>query len=250
MALRFSTGARDMILGQQPEITALTAGAINSLTFATGSPSTITRSGGSFITDGWVAGDKMRCDGATTPGNDTGLTDTLVAIVAAELLTLADAVVDTGEIFAAATVICAGKGGSLKDIFRNGCLYLYSGSQPSSADNAVTGTQLLKVTQASGAFAHGAEANGIEFGDYAGGYIEKCADEVWSGVGLAAGTAGYFLLVANPTDNLALSTVLPRISGSVGTSGADLNLATTSIAVDQTVTIDTFKITLPAYYGA
>ena len=102
----------------------------------------------------------------------------------------------------------------------------------------------------SGAFAHGLEANGIEFDDPVTNYILKCSEEVWSGLGLAAGTAGWFRLCGNPTDNGALSTILPRIDGTVGTSGADANISNTQIAVGATYTIDNFKLTAPMQYGA
>jgi len=253
MAIKFSTGLRDQILGLQATISAVCSGAATTLTLVdsgTTAADTITRASGSFVTDGFVAGDKLKLAGATTAGNNTSVTGVLVNTVAALTLTIPTASVTTGEVFAAATVLAAAKGGSLKDILRNGCLWIYSGSQPSDADQAMTGTALVKITESSGAFSAAAEANGLEFDDYGGGYIEKCADETWSGTVLATGTAGYFIFVANGTDALGASTTLPRIMGSVGTSGADLNLATTSLVVSRTQTIDTFKITLPAYYGA
>ena len=114
----------------------------------------------------------------------------------------------------------------------------------------LAGTLLLEVSVDAGAFVAGAFDNGLEFGDAAAGIIAKAAGETWQDAGLAAGTAGYFRLVANPTDNGALSTALPRIDGSVGTSGADLNMSSTSISVGSTYTIDTFQLTLPEYYGA
>ena len=252
MALRLSTGARDMMLGLQATISAVCSGSATTLTIVDGGAGadTITRASGSFITDGFVAGDKVTLSGATTGANDTAFTGALINTVAALTLTFDADVMDTAEAFAAATVLAAATGGSLKDIFRNGCLWIYSGSQPATADAAATGTQLVKITVGSGAFAHAAEANGLEFDDYSAGTLVKCADETWSGVGLAAGTAGWFRFVANGTDALDVSTVLPRIDGSIGTSGANLNMSSTTIAVDATYTIDTFTFTLPLQYGA
>lgn len=40
--------------------------------------------------------------------------------------------------------------GSVKDILSNGCLYIYSGSQPASADAAATGSLLCTITSGSG----------------------------------------------------------------------------------------------------
>ena len=252
MAVKFSQGLRDKLCGLQATVKAACCGTATTLALVDNgaSPDSITRASGSFLTDGFIPGQILHLSGATTSANDTAVTGVKVASVVALTLTFVAATVDTAEAFAATTILAAAEGGSLKDIMRDGALWIYSGSQPSDADQAMTGTALVKITVASGAFSHAAYANGLEFDDYGGGYIEKCSEETWSGVGLAAGTAGYFVLVANPTDALAASTTLPRIMGSIGTSGADLNLATTTITVGNTLTIDTFKLTLPAYYGA
>ena len=98
--------------------------------------------------------------------------------------------------------------------------------------------------------AAGAEAAGLEFGDAGDGYIEKSASEVWSGVGLVTGTAAGFRFCANATDDYGASTVLPRMDGTCGGSSADLEMATTTITISKTNTIDEFKLTLPEYYGA
>jgi hypothetical protein len=142
------------------------------------------------------------------------------------------------------------KGGSLKDIFHDGVLKIYSGTQPTDADTAVAGSLLVTITESAGAFVAGAFDNALEFGDSAAGAIAKAAAETWQGVAAASGVAGWFRLCANPTDAGAASTTLPRIDGSIGTSGADLNLSSTTITSGQTYTIDTFSITLPEYYGA
>ncbi|RLC68840.1 MAG: hypothetical protein DRH97_01900, partial [Chloroflexi bacterium] len=107
MALRRSTGLLNKMLGLRGNVTAITAGAGDGTpTFATGSPSTVTRSSGSWITDGFVAGDQLLVFQPTTGANKTGIDGTLVAIVVALTLTLDDTVVDTGEAFAADTVLC------------------------------------------------------------------------------------------------------------------------------------------------
>jgi len=253
MALRLSTSLRNKMVGLRAAVTAITAGVGDGTpTFATGSPSTVTRSTGSWITDGFVGGDQLFVFQPTSPGNKSGIDGTLVALVEALTLTLDDAVVSDGEAFAAATVLCAAKGGSLKDVFQNGVLKVYSGSQPSDPDNAVAGSLLIEMTVASGAFSYGAEAAGLEFGDPTDGYIEKCADEVWSGLGLAAGTAAWFRLTANPNDDGSLDAgvIYPRMDGTVGTSGADATISNTQIVVDAPYTIDTFKLTYPMQYGA
>lgn len=129
---------------------------------------------------------------------------------------------------------------------KNGCLWIYSGSQPATADAAATGTALLKITVSSGEFAHGTATNGLNFDAPAAGVLSKAAAEVWSGVGLADGTAGWFRFVGNPTDDLGVTTTLPRIDGRVSTSGAEMTLSTLSIVTGATVTIDSFAMNLPS----
>lgn len=59
-----------------------------------GSSDTITRSGGSFVTDGWIAGKRMIVAGSTTLANDFAA---ILTAVAAGTLTFATATVNTAE---------------------------------------------------------------------------------------------------------------------------------------------------------
>jgi len=252
MTLKLSTGLRNKLLGMQAQPVVVWTEAISGSNLAYSdngaSPDTITDDGSGFITAGFAPGMKIYTYGSTTPGNDlNGVT--LTAVVAGTL-SFATGSLAGSEGFAADTVLVACEGGSLKDIFRDGALKIYSGSQPAEADDAISGTLLITITESAGTFAAGAFANGLEFGDAASGAIAKASGETWQGVATASGTAGYFRLCANPTDVGAESTTLPRIDGLIGTSGADLNLSSTSIVSGQTYTIDTFSLTLPEYYGA
>jgi hypothetical protein len=85
--------------------------------------------------------------------------------------------------------------------------------------------------------------NGLTFGTSTSGVLVKYG--IWSGVAVATGTGGWFRLVGPITDGGSSSTTAIRLDGSVGTSGADLNLATTSLTSGNTYTIDTFTFTLP-----
>lgn len=250
MALKLSTGLRNKMLGLQATVRASFQGATGAFVDGGAGADTITDSGSGFVTAGFAPNQILFCKGATTGANDVAVTGAVIQAVAAGTITLLTGIVNTAEAFAAKTVIAAAEGGALRDIFRDGVLKIYSGSQPSSPDDAVSGTLLLTVTVSAGAWSAGAFTNGLEFGTAASGAIAKSASETWQGVGVAAGTAGYFRFIANPTDAGASSTTLPRIDGSVGTSGADLNMSTTTITVGATYTIDTFSLTLPEYYGA
>lgn len=128
--------------------------------------------------------------------------------------------------------------------FANGVAEVYSGTQPATADAAVTGTLLGTVTLGSGAFTPGSPTNGLTFAAASGGAVSKSG--VWSFNGVAVGTAGWFRLKANAVDAGGISTVLPRLDGSVAVSGADMNLSNISIAIGAPTTIDTFTWTQPA----
>lgn len=129
-------------------------------------------------------------------------------------------------------------------VFANGVIEVRTGTQPATADAAVTGTLLGTVTLASGAFTPGTSTNGLTFAAAAAGAVSKSG--VWSFNGIADGTAGWFRLKGNAVDAGALSTVLNRLDGSVAVSGADLNLSNIVIAIGAPNTVDSFTFTIPA----
>jgi hypothetical protein len=102
-----------------------------------------------------------------------------------------------------------------------------------------TGT-ITSITQVEAA----SSVNSLRFGPAAAGSLAKNAD-VWAGVGLANGVAGYFRLVTSQDTGL-LSTTDIRIQGTISTSGADLNMSSLNIAMGATQTIDQFQLTFPA----
>ena len=128
--------------------------------------------------------------------------------------------------------------------FADGVIDIYTGTQPVSADSAISGTLLGRVTLNSGAFTAGSPTNGLTFAAASGGSVSKSG--VWSFAGLANGTAGWFRLKGNALDNDGASTTLPRVDGSIATSGADLNLSNIAIAIGAPNTVDTFTWTQPA----
>jgi len=247
MALRRSQGLLNKMLGLRATVAAIVTHGVDSaaLTF-NGTSDQIECVGDDLIVNGFMAGMEVTVFGTSS---NNGVTGALIQSVAATYLQM-DAAVLAQEAGAANMSVIAARGGSMKDIMANGVIRVYSGAQPATPEAAVTGTLLIEITVASGAFVAGLEASGLEFGDPVTNYIEKCADEVWSGVGLAAGTAGWFRFVANPTDGGGLDTALPRIDGTVGISGADAAISNTQIAVGATYTLDTMKLTAPMQYGA
>ena len=248
--LKYSTGLRDAMNGKQAQVVGAIIGATLAFVDGGASADTITDSGNGFVAAGFVPGQKLFVQGATTAANDAALSGVRITSVAEGTLTIPTGSVNTAEAGAAGTVVAVAEGGSLKDIMRDGVLKIYSGAQPADADTAAAGTLLITITVGSGAWVAGAYGNGLEFeNDPLSGEVEKNS-EVWSGLGLADGTAGWFRFYANPTDAGSASTTLPRIDGSVGTSGSDLVMGSTAIVTGRTYTIDTFKLTFAAYYGA
>lgn len=129
--------------------------------------------------------------------------------------------------------------------FANGYIEIYSGTQPATADAAVTGTLLGTVTLGSGAFTPGVATNGLTFAAASGGAVSKSG--VWSFNGVAAGTAGWFRLKTNAEAvGGILSTTLARLDGSIAVSGADMNLSNIAISIGAPNTVDVFTWTQPA----
>ena len=138
-----------------------------------------------------------------------------------------------------------GTGNSFKALFLNGVLEIYSGNQPSDPDAIESGTKLVRITVDGGAFTPGAATNGLEFDAATAGAISKAAAEAWQGAGLAVGTAGWYRFYTNAYTTGASTTAI-RFDGNVATAGSQLDLSSTAIKVSLPITIDTFKVTLPA----
>lgn len=135
---------------------------------------------------------------------------------------------------------------AFRDIFERGVIFIYTGSQPATADAAVSGTKLGQVTESGGAFNFGSPDNGLLFAAPDGGSIAKDSGQLWQFEGLADGTAGWGRLMGNALDNEGQSESLPRVDFSIGRSGADLILSNTSIVTGATHTIDQFTYRIRA----
>lgn len=120
-----------------------------------------------------------------------------------------------------------------------------TGTDPNGyvVDYTVSGGSLVltKNNMASGVL----QINGLIYGDASSGQLVK-GSGIWSGAAVATGTAGWFRYEGPIADDDSSSTELIRIDGNIGTSGANLNMSSTSITSGATTTIDTFAITLPA----
>lgn len=93
-----------------------------------------------------------------------------------------------------------------------------------------------------------ASANGLKFGDSVAGVLSKLSSQTWSGVAGATGTAGWFRFKGSVADAGAADSDADyiRLDGAISTSGAQLNMSSTSISSGATQTISSFALTLPA----
>jgi len=243
MALKLSSGLVTNMMGKVAALKAFLSGATLAYSDNGASPDTITHSGNGFISAGFAPGDLIWTKNPTTGGN--ALSGVALTAVEAGTITMATGTLAASEAFPEAGCVLSCTGGSLKDLFKDGVIRIYSGTIPATADAAITGTLLAEISVGSLAFTPGSFDNGLEFGDAVLGVIAKATGETWSGVASATGTATHYRFVGNATDAGALSTVLPRIQGTVGVGTSyDLNISSTSITAAETVTISSFSYTL------
>lgn len=237
MSLEFSTGLRNALNAKQcGKVTAIDDK--TTISFDADSK-TISDSDNGFVDGGIQEGDIILVIGSSNVEN-TGLF-TVDSVSEGDVVVEEDSLVDESD--GESITISAMKGGSFKDIFRNGVLEIRSGSQPSDADESESGTLLLTVTRNSDDFSAGSPGNGLNFGESDDGVIGKKTSEIWSGEGITGGTAGYFRFYANDKKE-GSSTSAIRFDGSCATSGGQLNMSSTTIVGGATTTIDSFNITL------
>lgn len=122
----------------------------------------------------------------------------------------------------------------LKTVFNLGFINVYAGTVPGTADASIgAATLLCTVSNAS-------TMTGLTFASSAsGGVLPKNASETWTGVNAAGGDATFYRLVGS-ADTGASSTTEPRIQGTVGTGGADMNLGTVTLVNGATFTVNYF----------
>lgn len=114
---------------------------------------------------------------------------------------------------------------SVTVLLNSGFLQIYTGAQP-ALNGALTGTQLASL---------GFSATAFPAAVASAGTVTATANNISNAFASNTGTAGYFALLKS--DNVTIVA-----TGSVGTSGADLNLSTLSIQAGQTVSCSSFLI--------
>ena len=102
-------------------------------------------------------------------------------------------------------------------------LEIYTGAQPANCATAASGTLLATISLPATWMA--AASGGSEG-----------LSGTWAGTVSAAGTAGYFRIYDSTGTTC-------HMQGTVGTSGADLNLSSVALTVSQPVSITSFTLT-------
>jgi len=127
----------------------------------------------------------------------------------------------------------------IKESLDGGCLRIYTGTEPATADAAIAvgNTLLCTVT-------NDATGTGVTFAAPVAGVLSKTSSETWRGVNAATGTASFFRY-STLADAGASSTTIPRIQGTVGVSGSDLLVDSVSFTSAASTTIKSVNISMP-----
>lgn len=132
-----------------------------------------------------------------------------------------------------------GTTGGIKGAF-GGFVGIFAGSQPADADSG-SGSAVLLGTVTN----NDDGSTAVTFDATVAGTISKAAAQNWKFHGLTNGVAGWFLLYQTGDTYTGSSVTFARISGTIGTAGADMNISNTSIVTAAVTTVDTFSISLP-----
>lgn len=138
---------------------------------------------------------------------------------------------------------------AIKTALANCVIGLFSGTQPTSSDDAEgAGSLLCLLTLASGAFTPGNATNGLNFDGPTNGVLSKPSGDTWSGNGLAAAGAGttatWFRVYPNGYTTGA-STTAVRWDGAISKSStAELQMTNTTIVQNVPVSVTSFSLTL------
>jgi hypothetical protein len=116
---------------------------------------------------------------------------------------------------------------ALSDLLDNGYIRIYSGTQPATADTALSGNTLLAELRFANPASGAAVAGVITWSTITS---DTSAD--------ATGTATFYRALKSDGTSVVMD-------GSVGTSGADLNLNSTAIQSGAQVDITSFTHTIP-----
>lgn len=136
---------------------------------------------------------------------------------------------------------------TLRTELANGVINFYSGSQPATADAAITGTLIGQTSVGAGAWTPGSPTNGLNFDAVVAesASISKAAAEEWKFDVDNAGTIGWGRFISNSVSDSGgeLKTVA-RIDFSVGITSGDCRMSKVTYATGETGIVQSFTIPL------
>lgn len=260
MALRISTGARNLLLAGQGFQGMFNRGYIN--IYSGAQPV----SGDAAVT-GTLLGTVTASSGALTKETRATGTVTITAAAGGSIDTLTvgglnvipDGAVNAtaGDTSATAASLCdAINRNGIMEATVSGAVVTLKGRPGTGVTTAAVSGTLTTVTATyvnmGSGVAGAAPVNGLIFASPTAGVLAKpsTAIQVWSFNGIAAGTAGWFRLfssdVADTGVVVAGAPFYPRLDGSIATSGGDMGLSNLTVAVGAPNTVDRFNLTMPA----
>lgn len=128
---------------------------------------------------------------------------------------------------------------AFRTIFALGFIDIYSGTQPTSADDVPSGTKLCTL------YSDGT-ATGLSWETAASaGAMSKLNSQTWSATVGTAGTAGWFRLREASDTGLLASTTAARYDGAIATSGSQMNLGSLSLLAGAPFVISAAAFSLP-----
>lgn len=116
------------------------------------------------------------------------------------------------------------------------------------ANGFVVASTVTTITKTDANMASGVTpVNGLKYGVSAAGVLAKHSTQVWTGVAVATGTAGWARVVGSVADSGIADTTASdiRLDGAVSTSGAQFNMTNTTITSGATETFSSFPLTNP-----
>ncbi len=126
--------------------------------------------------------------------------------------------------------------GDLRTIMAGGFINIYGGTVPATADASLgAATLLCTITESD----DGVTGLNLDPAGAASGVIPKDPAEVWAGTNVATGTGTFYRFTA-PADDGTLSTTQPRIQGTIGSGGADMNVGSTTFTSAALFTLNYF----------
>ena len=262
MALRFSTALRNYVLDRGSFKQAMQNGAVKIFTGSQPSDGDQAESGTVLVTITDTSGtrtNEVQGQGSVTLSGSGGQVDSLTvdgyAMIGAAVPYNTSLAQTASDLATAINkygkplwgVVAASDGVSKVTLTApRGSGTAYNGAVVSTT---VSGGTLAKVDVNIGTATAGVAAvNGLKFGSASAGSMSKDSAQTWSGVAAASGIAGWFRYLGAPTDGGTLDStaVFVRMDGNVATSGANLNMTSTSITATAVQTISAWTLTYPA----